>query len=182
MLAVAQSRGKAGALSVPIVAADEFATVVGLPGQIAQRHVPTVQVLLNASSEDGAGRRRTFLSEGPEEQSAADFARGVFDQRQTQALSLGPEPRDIAKILGIGGDLLEQPPGGFDGGQVLFALIFLSAFADQSVRAPDALHAPILSGARVPAPPTSAGTRAPGPKTIPIRLLASDMHFSSARG
>jgi hypothetical protein len=34
---------------------------------------------------------------------------------------------------------LEQAPGGFHGGQILFALIFLSAFTNQSVFAPDAL-------------------------------------------
>src|SRR5579863_9682387 len=39
-------------------------------------------------------------------------------------------------------------------------------------------HAPILSGARGPAPPPSAGPRAPDPKTIPIPSLASDSCIS----
>jgi hypothetical protein len=103
-------------------------------------------VLLNASGENGAGRRRSFLGEGPEQQTAANFPRRVFDQRQVQALGLGPELRNITQILGIGGDLLEQAPGGFDGGQILLALIFLSAFANQSVLAPDALDGHVRNG------------------------------------
>lgn len=146
MLAVAQSCREAGAMTVGIVTADEFAAVVGLPGQIAEVHAPTIQVLLNASGEDGTGRRRTFLREGPEEQAAANFSRRVFDQWQTQALGLGPELRDITQILGIGGDLLEQAPGRFHRGQILFALIFLSAFANQSVLAPDALDGHVRNG------------------------------------
>jgi hypothetical protein len=47
-------------------------------------------------------------------------------------LGPGPELRDIAEIFGIDGDLLEQPPSGFDGGQILLALIFSSAFANHS--------------------------------------------------
>ncbi len=146
MLAIAQSGREAGAMTLRIVAADEFAAVVGLPSQIAQVDAPTIQVLLNASREDGAGGRRAFLREGPEQQTAANFPRRVFDQGQRQTLGLGPELRDIAQILGVGGDLLEQAPGGFDGGQILLALMFLSAFANQSVFAPDALDGHVRNG------------------------------------
>jgi hypothetical protein len=72
----------------------------------------------------------------------ASLPRRVFHQRQAQVLGLGPELRDIAEILGVGADLLEQPPGGFDRRQILLALIFSSAFANQSVLAPDALGWP----------------------------------------
>jgi len=41
---------------------------------------------------------------------------------------------------------LEQPPGRFHGSQILFALIFLSAFANQSVLAPDALNSHVRNG------------------------------------
>jgi hypothetical protein len=133
-------------MAVRIVTADEFAAVVGLPGQITQIHASTIQVLLNASGKDGAGGRRAFLGEGPEEQTAANFPRRVFDQRQTQALGLGPELRNITQILGIGGDLLEQAPGRLHGSQILLALIFLSAFANQSVLAPDALDGHVRNG------------------------------------
>src|SRR4029077_11618962 len=98
-------------MTVRIVAADEFAAVVGLPSQIAQVHAPTIQVLLNASIEDSAGRRRAFLRKGPEQQTAANFPCRVFHQWQTQTLSLRPELRNIAQILGIGGDLLEKERG-----------------------------------------------------------------------
>jgi hypothetical protein len=63
-----------------------------------------------------------------------------------QALSLRPELRNIAEILGIGGDLLEQAPSRFHGCQILFALIFFSAFAHQSVLAPDALDSHVRNG------------------------------------
>jgi len=42
--------------------------------------------------------------------------------------------------------LLKQPPGRFHGGQVLFALIFFSAFAKQSVLAPDTLDGHVRNG------------------------------------
>lgn len=146
MLAIAQRGREAGLMTERIVAADEFAAVVGLPSQIAQVDAPTIQVLLNASREDGAGGRRAFLREGPEQQTAANFPGRVFDQGQMQTLGLGPELRDIAQILGVGGDLLEQAPGRFHGGQILLALIFLSAFANQSVFAPDALDGHVRNG------------------------------------
>ncbi|HYL74147.1 MAG TPA: hypothetical protein VEU96_08060 [Bryobacteraceae bacterium] len=146
VLAVAQSGGETRAMALRIVAADEFAAVVGLPGQIAQVHAPTIQVPLNASGEDGAGRRRAFLGEGPEQQTAAHFPRRVFDPGQTQALGLGPELRNIAQILGIGGDLLEQAPGGFHCGQVLLALILFPALGKQAVFAPDALDGHMRNG------------------------------------
>jgi hypothetical protein len=110
MLVIAQSDREAGTMTERIVAADEFAAFVSLPSQIAQVDAPTIQVLLYASREDGAGGRRAFLRNGPEQQTAANFPRRVFDQRQMQTLSLGPELRNIAQILGISGGLLEQAP------------------------------------------------------------------------
>src|SRR5512143_2780410 len=47
--------------------------------------------------------------------------------------------RDIVEVLGVGGDLLEQGPGGVQGGQVLFLLVAASARAEQAVLAQDAL-------------------------------------------
>src|SRR5258707_5281817 len=43
-------------------------------------------------------------------------------------------------------------------------------------------HAPILSGAPGPAPPPSAGPRAPNPNTNPTLSLASDSYTSIPRG
>jgi hypothetical protein len=42
----------------------ELAAVVGLPDQIAQRDAVTIQVLLDARSEDGAESGRTLLCKG----------------------------------------------------------------------------------------------------------------------
>ena len=105
-----------------------------------------MQMLLNASGEHRAGRGAATLGERPEQQPAAHFAGGVLDQRQAEPLGLGPEARNIAEILGVGGDLLEQPPGGFDSGEVLFALVFPAPFADQPVLAPDALNGHVADG------------------------------------
>jgi hypothetical protein len=96
-------------------------------------------MLLDASDEDGADGGTAALSEGPEQQATAHLTGGVLHQGQTQAFGLGPEVWDVAEILGVGGDLLEQPLGGFDGGEVLLALVFSPSLADQSVLAPDAL-------------------------------------------
>lgn len=42
--------------------------------------------------------------------------------------------------------MLKQSPSGFDGGQVLFALIFTAAFFDQAVLAPDAFQGTMGKG------------------------------------
>jgi hypothetical protein len=139
MLAVAEGGGEAGAVTVPVVCADELTAVVGLPDQIAQLDPVAVKVTLDTGSEDDTGSRRAALSKGPEQQPTADFTSGVLDHGQTQPLGLGPVVWDIIEIFGVGGDLLEQPPAGFQMGQVLLALILPPARVDQSVLAPDAL-------------------------------------------
>jgi hypothetical protein len=45
----------------------EFAAVVGLPDQIAQRDAVAIQMLLDAGSENGAGGSVTLLGESPEQ-------------------------------------------------------------------------------------------------------------------
>jgi hypothetical protein len=119
MLAVAEGFGEV---------ALELAAVVGLPDQIAQRDAATIQMLLDPCSKDGAGGSTALLSESPEQQAAADVASGVLDDGQVQTLSLLPVMGNIVQILGIGADLLEQSPLGFDVSEVLFALIFSAAF------------------------------------------------------
>ena len=70
---------------------------------------------------------------------AADFSRGVLDAGQAMELSLGPAGRQIVPVFGIGGNLLQQSPVGFDGCPVLFLLVLSPPPLDQPVRAPDAL-------------------------------------------
>ncbi len=127
-------------MAAAIMAADEFGPVVGLPDQVAERDAATVEVLLNAGGEDGTGGGRAALGKGPEQQSAAHFASGVLDGGQSEGLGLRPVAGNIVEILGVGGDLLEDAPGGLDVGEVLFALIFTLTFFDQTVRTPDALQ------------------------------------------
>ncbi len=103
-------------------------------------------MLLNAGSEDRAGGRGTGLGKGPEQQAAAHFASGVLDGGQIEGLGLGPVAGDIVEILGVGGDLLKDAPGGLDVGEVLFALIFALAFSQQTVLAPDALQGTMAEG------------------------------------
>jgi len=110
------------------MAADELGTVVGLPDQIAQRDATTIEVLLDAGGEDGTGGGGAALGKGPEQQAAADFAGGVLDAGQIESLGLRPVTGDVVEVLGIGGDLLKDAPGGLDVGEVLFALIFALAF------------------------------------------------------
>jgi hypothetical protein len=57
---------------------------------------------------------------------------------QTAGLGLGPVMGNIVQILGVSRDLLEEPPSGFGGGQVLLALIFLTAALNQAVIVPAA--------------------------------------------
>ena len=47
---------------------------------------------------------------------------------------------DVVEVLGVGGDWLEQAPGGFDGGPVLFLLVLAAAFGNQTVLPPDAVR------------------------------------------
>jgi len=123
-----------------IVAADELGAVIGLPNQIAKRDAITLQVLLNASGEDGAGGSGAALGKGPEQEATADFTSGVLDGGQIEGLRLRPVARDVVEILGVGGDLLKDAPGGLDVGEVLFALIFALALFEQTVLAPDAFQ------------------------------------------
>ena len=78
MLAVPQGGGEARALASGIVATDEFAAIVGLPGQMAQIDAAAIQVLLDARGEDRAGRRGTFLCERPEQQATANLLSSPF--------------------------------------------------------------------------------------------------------
>src|SRR6266581_6576655 len=99
-----------------------------------------MQVLLNAGSEDGAGRSAAILRESPEEQSAADFPSGVLDDGQVQPFGLLPVAWDIIEILGIGADLLKQGPLRFDVCQILLALVFAATLSDEPVLPPNALQ------------------------------------------
>jgi hypothetical protein len=101
---------------------------------------------LDAIGEQGAGAGRTARGVGQELQPAAHLARRVLDSGQAAPFHLRPVMRDIAKVLGIGGDLLERPPGSFEGRQVLLALIFSPALFDQPVLVPDALHGQVRKG------------------------------------
>ena len=103
-------------------------------------------MLLDAGGEQGAGGSRTALGKGEEEQAAAHLAGRVFDDGQIEGLGLGPVVGDIVEVLGVSGDLLEQTPGGFDVGQVLFALILSAAGMEQAVGAPDALQGAVAEG------------------------------------
>jgi len=133
-------------VTAAIVAANKLGTVVGLPDQIAQRDAATIEVLLNAGGEDGTGGGGTALGKGPEQQAAADFAGGVFDDGQIEGLGLRPVAGNIVEILGVGGDLLKDAPGGLDVGEVLFALVLARAFFEQAVLAPDALQSTVAEG------------------------------------
>jgi len=137
MLAIAEGRREI---------AFELATIVGLPDQIAQRDAVAIQMLLNACGEDRTGGGTALLSEGPEQQAAAHFARGVLDGRQAELLSLRPVAWDIVEILRIRADLLEQRPLRFDVREVLLALIFFLSFFQQAVRAPDAFQGAMADG------------------------------------
>jgi len=73
----------------------ELAAVVGLPDQIAQGNTATIQKLLNARSEDRTSSGTAVLREGPEQQAAANFTRGVLNGRQAELLRLRPVVRNI---------------------------------------------------------------------------------------
>lgn len=134
-----KSGGETGGVTAAIMAADELGTIVGLPDQVAQRDATTIEVLLDAGGKDGTGGCGTALGKSPEQQTAAHLARGVLDGRQIEGLGLRPVAGNIVEILGVGGDLLKDTPGGLDVGEVLFALILARAFFEQAVLAPDAL-------------------------------------------
>lgn len=47
---------------------------------------------------------------------------------------------DVVEVFGVGRDLLEEAPGGFDVSEILFALIFAAAFMEQAVLPPYAFQ------------------------------------------
>ncbi len=71
---------------------------------------------------------------------------GVLDGGQIEGPGLGPGVGDVVEILGIGGDLLKDAPGGFDAGEVLFALILAAVSVQQYVSAPDAFQSAMAEG------------------------------------
>src|SRR5665213_1409739 len=101
VLAVAESFGEI---------AFKLAAIVGLPDQVAERDAVAIQMLLDTRGEDGAGRGAAAFGESPEEQTAADVARGVLNDGQLEPLSLQPVARDVVEVFGIGADLLKQSP------------------------------------------------------------------------
>lgn len=52
----------------------EFAAIVGLPDEVAERDTVAIRMLLDAGSEGSAGRCAAVLGEGPEGQATADVA------------------------------------------------------------------------------------------------------------
>ncbi|MGH7750988.1 MAG: transposase [Candidatus Dormibacteria bacterium] len=90
--------------------------------------------------KNGAGGGTALLREGPEQQAAANFLRGVLDGRQAELSSLRPVVGDIVEILGIRAEVLEQGPLHFDEGEILLALIFFLPWFQRSMLPPDALH------------------------------------------
>jgi len=183
VLAVAESFGEI---------AFELAAIVGLPDQIAERDAVAIQVLLDARGEDGAGRGAASFGESPEEQAAADIARGVLNDGQMQPLSLQPVAGNIVEIFGVGADLLKQGPGRLDVGQVLFALVFTAAFFDQAVLMPDAFQS-VMADGQIELPNQAAGAeggqglaqfdqpRFPGQRRL-VRLMAACARLSGQAG
>jgi len=72
-------------------------------------------------------------------------------------LHLGPILGDIVEVFGVGRDLLEQRPGFFECGQVLFLLVLATAAMNQAVVAQDALDGGVTQG-QVPFALQAAGT------------------------
>jgi hypothetical protein len=146
VLAVSQRGGEARGLAVAVVGAGELGAVVGLPGQVAEVDAVGGEVALHTRGEELAGAGGAASGEGEEEQPAAHLAGGVLDERQAQALGLRPVVRDIFEVFGVGRELLEEAPLGFEVGQVLFALVLAAAAVDQPVGAPDALQGAVAEG------------------------------------
>src|SRR3990172_1519093 len=111
--------GKAGTRAVFLQLADELPAVVGLPSDVREVDAAALQVGLNTLREQGAGLGGAVGGIGEKLQAAADLARRVLDDGQAAPLHWRPVVRDVVEILGVGGDLLEQGPGFFHGGEIL---------------------------------------------------------------
>ena len=146
VLTIAESRREAFSAGTAALPTDELAAVVGLPDQVAQADAEAFEVALDASGEDLAGGSAAGLGEGQKEQATADLAGRVLHDGQMEGLGLGPVGGNFIEVLGVGGDLLEEPPSGLNGGQVLLALIFTTAFFDQAVPVPDAFQGAMGKG------------------------------------
>lgn len=101
---------------------------------------------LEAEGEGCAGRGGTLLGEGDALQAAAHLARRVLNDGQAAGLHLRPIVGDVVEVLGIGRDLLEQGPGGLQGGQILLLLVLAAPLAHQAVVAQDALDGGVAQG------------------------------------
>ena len=94
------------------MAANEFAAIVSLPGQVAQIDAAAIQVLLDARGEDCAGRRGTFLCERPEQQATANLLSSPFADQPV------PAPEALDSHVREGQVELALETGSAEGGQL----------------------------------------------------------------
>ncbi len=85
-LTVAEGGGEAGTDAVVLDLAEEFAAIIGLPGQVTDFDAAAGQMSLNAGGEAGVGRSQAAGSEGQERQAAADLAGRVPNGGQMAGL------------------------------------------------------------------------------------------------
>ncbi len=134
MLAIAQRGREAGLMTERIVAADEFAAVVGLPSQIAQVDAPTIP---RSAAECEPRRRRwpppSVSRRRPRTADRCELPWPCLRPGASGSWAWGQNCGISHRSLVSAEICWNRRQGRFHGGQILLALIFLSAFA-RSIR------------------------------------------------
>lgn len=137
--------------------ADEFRAVVSLAPEPFHFDADGPEVAQEQADQEVGIGGALFLAIGQKHHAAADLAGGKLVSRQAQGLSLRPGMEDIAKVLGIHGNLSEELPGRFDLGQVLFLFVLFSSFLNESAVSQDAAD-DLMGAGQAMLPAQAAGT------------------------
>lgn len=87
--------------------------------------------------EEGGVLEAAFVGEAEELDAGDDLTGGVLKARQAKASHLRPVFWDVREVFGVDIDLLEEPPLGLEGSEVVFGLMFFSFNPYQVFLAPD---------------------------------------------
>jgi len=138
VLAAAQGALVAG-LAPLVVVFEDLGAVVGLPLDLGEGAAVPRELGADPFSQVHGVAFGAFVGFAGEAEAADGFPVGVLEQGQAQAAHLGPVIGDVLAVLGVGADLLEQTPLGFDGAQGTFGGVLLLAGTCQAMSAVDAL-------------------------------------------
>ena len=125
--------GEAGAGAIGFEGADELAAVIGLPDEVGKSRPQRCRCDWMRWANRALAPAERWWAKARNCKPLRTSRAVYWTAGQAAGLHLGPIVRDIVEVLGVGGDLLAKPPGGFQRRQVLLLLVLAAAGMDQAV-------------------------------------------------